>query len=426
VIQGAFNGSLPTFPGGRAGVVQALAGGGSAVALPETIRLPLGGAGQPLPVAVQRRMESLFSADFSAVRVHVGREALAVQAMAFTHGSNLYFAPGRYDPVSPGGLRLLAHELTHVVQQRAGRVRNPFGSGVALVRDPALEAEADRMGLKVVQQRPAPAAVPSHAALQRRAAPHGPRRPGVVQPGGMTDEDIEMAGDALASLIAPVMDLFWSAAPDIPAEQDRYPNGIDPVLWKALTGGVTYSLRVGGVQGLVNHLFQRFINYGFKYHINKGGVHRVLGSGGGKEGNCMAYTWAFLTVLDACGVRAEERAVRTDQQGRFIVKVDNFIDPAVKGHLFLNNVLQKGYYMFTNHAAVWVPALGRFYDAMARSSYASLAPAIECELEPGDEQNTFVTKARPKILAGGKHFRVTLTEEQGPGGFYRANLALLE
>jgi len=41
---------------------------------------------------------------------------------------------------------LLGHELTHVMQQRAGRVANPFGSGVAVVQDQALEAEADRMG----------------------------------------------------------------------------------------------------------------------------------------------------------------------------------------------------------------------------------------------------------------------------------------
>ena len=46
------------------------------------------------------------------------------------------------------GQQLLGHELTHVLQQRAGRVSNPFGSGTAVVQDHALEAEADRMGMK--------------------------------------------------------------------------------------------------------------------------------------------------------------------------------------------------------------------------------------------------------------------------------------
>jgi hypothetical protein len=80
------------------------------------------------------------------VRVHVGPQAERIGAVAFTMGSDLYFAPGRYQPESAHGQQLLGHELAHVVQQRAGRVRNPFGSGVAVVQDHALEAEADRLG----------------------------------------------------------------------------------------------------------------------------------------------------------------------------------------------------------------------------------------------------------------------------------------
>jgi ribosomal protein S18 acetylase RimI-like enzyme len=91
-------------------------------------------------------MESFFGADFSDVQVHSGPEASSIGALAFTQGSNIYFAPGQYNPNSHFGQQLLAHELTHVVQQRAGRVRNPFGSGIAAVQDPTLEAEAERMG----------------------------------------------------------------------------------------------------------------------------------------------------------------------------------------------------------------------------------------------------------------------------------------
>jgi len=70
-------------------------------------------------------MEGFFQADFSGVRVHEGTAAQTIGALAFTLGEALHFAPGLYDPASRAGMKLLGHELTHVVQQRAGRVANP-------------------------------------------------------------------------------------------------------------------------------------------------------------------------------------------------------------------------------------------------------------------------------------------------------------
>jgi hypothetical protein len=105
--------------------------------------------GQPLPPSVQRRMETFFEADFSDVRVHVGGEATSIGAIAFTLGSDIHFAPGFYEPHTSRGQELLGHELTHVLQQRDGRVANPFGDGIAVVQDAELEAEADRMGRAV-------------------------------------------------------------------------------------------------------------------------------------------------------------------------------------------------------------------------------------------------------------------------------------
>lgn len=137
--------SRPAQPAGPA--VQRLANG-TATQLPQTLALFGFGPGQPLPEPVQRKMEATFNSSFADVRIHVGPQAAAIGALAFTHGSNIYFAPGQYNPIMPHGQRLLGHELTHVVQQRAGRARNPFGSGVAVVQDQALEAEADRMGFK--------------------------------------------------------------------------------------------------------------------------------------------------------------------------------------------------------------------------------------------------------------------------------------
>jgi hypothetical protein len=93
-------------------------------------------------------METAFGADFSDVRVHIGHEVSSLGAIAYTWGTNIHFAPGQYNPHTIQGQKLLGHELWHVVQQKSGRVKNPFGGSVAVVQDHALEAEADRMGIK--------------------------------------------------------------------------------------------------------------------------------------------------------------------------------------------------------------------------------------------------------------------------------------
>ena len=102
--------------------------------------------GERLPHAVGKVMESFFDADLSDVRIHVGPQPAAIGAQAFAHGSDIYFAPGRYDLESAAGRRVLGHELTHVIQQRSGRAPAPARAGTWLLCDPALEAEADRLG----------------------------------------------------------------------------------------------------------------------------------------------------------------------------------------------------------------------------------------------------------------------------------------
>lgn len=173
-FHGAIQGS---FPGGaayrgpvRTGKIQAF-GAGHASQLPEGFSLPRSG-GQALPEAVREKMESFFRTDFTDVRVHQGRHAGSIGALAFTLGSEIHFAPGQYDPHSPRGQQLLGHELAHVVQQRKGRVRNPFGSGLAVVQDPALEAEAERMGVlaarAAVQAKPAASTLQGFRVVQSR------------------------------------------------------------------------------------------------------------------------------------------------------------------------------------------------------------------------------------------------------------------
>lgn len=86
------------------------------------------GGGEPIPHKTRSEMETGFGADFSDVRIHRDTPAQAIardlNAQAFTSGKNIYFNSGRYNPDSPGGKRLLAHELTHTIQQQPGRKNN--------------------------------------------------------------------------------------------------------------------------------------------------------------------------------------------------------------------------------------------------------------------------------------------------------------
>jgi hypothetical protein len=81
------------------------------------------GGGQPLSPSTQSYFEPRFGESFDNVRVHTGRQAedasRSLNAQAFTKGRDIFFGSGRYQPDSHSGRKLLAHELTHVVQQGA-------------------------------------------------------------------------------------------------------------------------------------------------------------------------------------------------------------------------------------------------------------------------------------------------------------------
>jgi hypothetical protein len=90
-------------------------------AVPEVaVDRALAGGGRPLDEPIRRRMEARFGHDFSAVRVHddsrAADAARSIDAAAFTVGTDIAFAPGRFSTSSPEGVHLLAHELAHVVQ----------------------------------------------------------------------------------------------------------------------------------------------------------------------------------------------------------------------------------------------------------------------------------------------------------------------
>ena len=88
--------------------------------------------GEPLPRSVRSDFESRFGVDFGAVRIHTEpRAAQAAQdlrARAFTTGWNIAFAQGQFAPDTFAGRKLLAHELTHTLQQNASHDRSPSGS----------------------------------------------------------------------------------------------------------------------------------------------------------------------------------------------------------------------------------------------------------------------------------------------------------
>ena len=91
------------------------------------------GGGESLSQSLRSQMETAFGADFSPVRVHTNQNAVQMSrdlgAKAFTHGSDIYFNANRYSPATTFGKELLAHELTHVLQQSGAAVRPPGGNG---------------------------------------------------------------------------------------------------------------------------------------------------------------------------------------------------------------------------------------------------------------------------------------------------------
>lgn len=112
------------------------------------------GSGNPLPESVQRHLEHGLNHDLSGVRIHDDAEAdkmaKGVNAIAFTTGKDIFFQSGKFNPNTQTGLELLAHEVTHTVQQSKGQV------GKGIDPDSGLEQEARDMGRKIAHTTPTP------------------------------------------------------------------------------------------------------------------------------------------------------------------------------------------------------------------------------------------------------------------------------
>ena len=147
---------------------------------PRPMRDMLASAGRPLESGLRRDMETRFAHDFSAVRVHsdpsAAQSAQAIEARAYTCGSHIAFGTGMFAPVTAAGRRLLAHELTHVVQQGgAGRLadRGHVAPQISVETHPALlRRDPTPVGLKAtVPETPLPAGQLIDQALSRLEEP---------------------------------------------------------------------------------------------------------------------------------------------------------------------------------------------------------------------------------------------------------------
>jgi Domain of unknown function (DUF4157) len=132
-------------PAGMLGLQRAVGNAGTA-ALVEEERSPVhdvvgSGGGSALDAETRADMESRFGQSFGDVRVHTDGpahdSAKSVNAQAYTVGSNIVFQRDKYDPGSDSGKHMLAHELTHVVQQRSGPVDGTDAGGGVKVSDPS-------------------------------------------------------------------------------------------------------------------------------------------------------------------------------------------------------------------------------------------------------------------------------------------------
>ncbi len=117
------------------------------------------GGGAPMDRALRAQMESRLGHDFGDVRIHTDSQAAAsaksVGAQAYTVGNDVVFGSGHYDPATASGQRTIAHELTHVVQQKAGPVDGTPAPGGISVSHPGdrFEQEAEHAAEMAVQRQ---------------------------------------------------------------------------------------------------------------------------------------------------------------------------------------------------------------------------------------------------------------------------------
>jgi Domain of unknown function (DUF4157) len=169
---------------------------------PPIVKQALRSAGQSLDPATRAYMEPRLGADLGGVRIHThgraGAAAEAAHASAYTVGRDIFFAPGRYSPHTGEGRRLLAHELSHTVQQNGGKAAKGLSkASVGVQRQPAPPgATSQPQGTTVDTETKKPkteqvtVAVPAALLPQLQLMPPSllqpPQRPSLFSPGAYT------------------------------------------------------------------------------------------------------------------------------------------------------------------------------------------------------------------------------------------------
>jgi hypothetical protein len=184
--------------------------------------------GQPLPPDSRDFMEARFGSDFRMVRVHVdhdaGQLARSLQARAFTTGTHVFFATGEFQPDSEPGRHLLAHELTHVIQQRGTGDRRDSASGRRAQTNGSHRALADSGSSRTIQRDLA--LVPPHPAAAGR----------VLTPAQRTDAiafNNRVVGPGGADLIGQIRDVLGTSPAPAVIDED-FVNAV--VTWQAMQG----------------------------------------------------------------------------------------------------------------------------------------------------------------------------------------------
>jgi hypothetical protein len=213
------------------------AGGAVPRVAPPAVHDVLRSPGQPLDPATRQFFEPRFSHDFSRVRVHADQEAASsareVNALAYTVGPKVVFAAGQYRPSSPAGRQLLAHELTHVIQQ--SQLSQPAGAREIPLEMPSspYEAEAEQTATAVLAGTAAHTANPVRTGglLQRQAA--SPAAPAPTAEFSGCDETLqndlrEKQGPALDHVGRAINALSRGWRGMEPADQGQFRHYFDP------------------------------------------------------------------------------------------------------------------------------------------------------------------------------------------------------
>ncbi|MDH4145208.1 MAG: DUF4157 domain-containing protein, partial [Acidimicrobiia bacterium] len=219
-----------------------------------------GGGGAPMAEDVRSRMEAAFGADFSAVRVAENPAASEIGARAYTTGADIRFAPGEYQPDSPAGQHLLAHELTHVVQQGAA----------------TLGERGPNPAVKLGERGPNPAVTPGERGPNPAATPARLARAEVRREGGPDANQVD--GRATTDRFKAENGAFASLVKGLEAETDK--------------------------RNIWVMLLSNFFNWGeFRYNGSKHESAFV------KEGDCNSLSAMYRMVAAYYGIDVEVKTI---------------------------------------------------------------------------------------------------------------------